>query len=141
MTVIPFNYTASEEEKDIYLKDKIIARELPGVLAWAVEGCLKYQQEGLVPPSSVLAATERFKEESNPVGVFLTDYCVVAEEQTVYNKILRNRYTEWCKKMACQPISQAQFSEALEALGFANKRSGTHGETVWYGVGLRNTEE
>lgn len=139
--VIPFDYTASEEEKDIYLKDKIIANELPGVLAWAVEGCLKYQREGLIPPSSVLAATERFKEESNPMGIFLMDCCVIGEEQSAYNKILRNRYTDWCKKMACQPISQAQFSEALEALGFAKKRGGTHGEYVWYGVGLRNAEE
>ena len=75
------------------------------------------------------------------MGIFLTECCDIDEEQSVYNKFLRNRYTDWCKKMAYQPISQAQFSEALEALGFTSKRSGTHGETVWYGIGLRNAEE
>ena len=139
--VVPFCYTATEEEKDIYLKDKIIARELPGVLAWAVEGCIKYQNEGLIPPRCVIEATEKFRQESNPIGQFVEDCCVVGSDKSVYNMTLRNFYADWCKAMSCPPIAQGKFTEALEAKGFVERRSGANGETVWHGVGLKNAGE
>ena len=37
---IPFNRTFSAEEQDKYLSDKLMA-ELPGILNWAIEGCLE----------------------------------------------------------------------------------------------------
>lgn len=139
--VVPFSFTASEDEKDIYLKDKIIARELPGVLAWAVEGCMKYQKEGLTPPQCVIEATEKFRKESNPLEQFVEDCCVVGGDKSVYNMTLRNFYADWCKAMSCSPIAQGKFTEALEAMGLEKRRDGIHGEYVWHGVGLKNAGE
>ena len=44
--LIPFTVTIPKEQRDTTLPDKLLA-ELPGILAWAVQGCLTWQQEGL----------------------------------------------------------------------------------------------
>jgi len=46
--LIPFNVTIPPEEQDKNLTEKLEA-ELPGILAWAVEGCLAWQKEGMNP--------------------------------------------------------------------------------------------
>jgi putative DNA primase/helicase len=46
---IPFNETIPEKEQDKKLGQKLLA-ELPGILAWAVRGCLDWQKNGLGNP-------------------------------------------------------------------------------------------
>jgi putative DNA primase/helicase len=50
------------------LKHKLRA-ELPGILAWAVRGCLDWQRAGLGEPKSVADATQRYREEQDTFGV------------------------------------------------------------------------
>ena len=49
---IPFNRTFSAEEQDKTLGDKLI-QELPGILNWAIEGCLAWQADELQTPQVV----------------------------------------------------------------------------------------
>lgn len=135
--VIPFDYIVPEEKKDLFLKEKIIRDELPGILAWAVKGCIKYQQEGLKPPMAVLKASEKFRKDSNQLARFVEECCMVDENATTYNKVLRKYYAEWCHQMSYDPISQGAFSECLSAMGIWSKRDGKNGETVWHGVALK----
>jgi hypothetical protein len=44
--LVPFNVTIPPEERDKDLANKLRA-EWPGILNWAIEGCLKWQAEGL----------------------------------------------------------------------------------------------
>jgi len=63
-------------QKDKHLKDKL--RQIkPGILRWIVEGCLEWQQRGLDPPGSVLAAVDKLSAEEDYVGRFVED-CLVA---------------------------------------------------------------
>lgn len=135
--VIPFDYTVPKKKLDPTLKNKIIAEELPGILAWAVEGCIKYQREGLIPPKKVVKASEMFRKESNQLARFVEECCVLDKKAKIYNKDLRNVYADWCRHMAHQPISQGAFSECLQALGLDSKRAGKKGETVWKGICLK----
>ena len=45
---IPFVRTIPEAERDKHLIDKLVA-ELPGILNWAIQGCLTWQKVGLHP--------------------------------------------------------------------------------------------
>ena len=51
--LIPFDVTIPPEQRDKKLAEKL-CKELPGILNWAIKGCLEWQEHGLVPPSAVL---------------------------------------------------------------------------------------
>jgi putative DNA primase/helicase len=61
MNLIPFTVTIPPEERDLKLGDKLKA-EWPGILAWAIEGCLEWQRRGLAPPAAVRSATDSYLE-------------------------------------------------------------------------------
>ena len=50
--LIPFNVTIPDAEQDRQLPEKL-KDEWTGILKWAVEGCLKWQQEELGLPKAV----------------------------------------------------------------------------------------
>ena len=55
---------------------KELVAEGPGILAWAVQGCLQWQRAGgLLAPSSVTQATEAYERDSDPLTEFLEDAC------------------------------------------------------------------
>jgi putative DNA primase/helicase len=49
--------------------------EAPGILAWAVRGCLDWQRHGLGHPERVLQATAHYQAESDPLRAFLEEDC------------------------------------------------------------------
>jgi len=69
--LVPFNVYIPPEERDKALGGKLRA-ELPGILNWALEGCLEWQRGGLREPEEVIAATADYRREQDlfprPVG-------------------------------------------------------------------------
>ena len=49
-------------KEDLFLEDRLKA-ELPGILRWAVDGCLAWQRDGLGMPAEVQKATETYRAE------------------------------------------------------------------------------
>ena len=47
------------------------ATSFPGILNWAIAGCLAWQQVGLAPPAKVQAATESYRKEQDVIGQFI----------------------------------------------------------------------
>lgn len=72
---IGFEHTVPPERRDKtlkpYLRDP--AGGAPAVLAWAVEGCLRWQREGLTIPAAVARSTSAYRAESDPLATFLED--------------------------------------------------------------------
>ena len=64
---IPFNRTFSEAEQDKTLQSKLMA-ELPGILNWAIQGCLEWQQEGLNPPSIVKEQVAEYRTSMDSIS-------------------------------------------------------------------------
>jgi putative DNA primase/helicase len=54
--LIPFTVTIPPGERDETLPAKLNA-ELPGILAWMIDGCLDWQERGLAPPEIVTEAS------------------------------------------------------------------------------------
>lgn len=134
--LIPFDVTIPAEERDAKLPEKIEA-ELPGVLAWAVEGCLEWQRSGLAPPPEVLAATENYRNEQDVLGAFLEERCHVVAGGWVSAADLYSAYRAWSEVSGeRRPMAQRQFGMELAARGFVNDRKGHGGRRVWHGLGL-----
>ena len=70
--LVPFLNTVDEAADDKQLGTKL-RRELSGVLAWAVRGCLDWQRDGLRQPAEVTEATAEYKAESNWVEQFAAE--------------------------------------------------------------------
>ena len=135
--LIQFTNTFTEQERDKNFSAKIMANELPGILAWAVKGCLLWQQEGLRTPDEVARATSEYRTEMDAFTNFFTECCVDDPEGRVSNKMLRAKYDEWSKENGEYALSQRPFSQKLIERGYQKKNSSGNGAIEWYGFRIR----
>lgn len=138
--MVPFTVTFYEPEtgqqpvKDPHLVDKLRA-ELPGILAWAVQGCLEWQRDGLRPPAEVLAATDEYRADMDVVAQFLEDACLLAPNAHSGATDLYNAYKNWCTANGERWLSQRRFGGRLSERGYESRR-GAGGTMVYDGIGI-----
>jgi putative DNA primase/helicase len=136
--LLPFTVTIPEGEQDRQLAEKLQA-ELPGILRWAVEGCLLWQQEGLAVPLVVKQATSGYRSEMDVGAAFIAQCCVLEPQQTVSSGDLYTAYKAWCEDMGESPMSQKALADMLKERGCTRGR--TRNGIVWYGIALREEAE
>jgi putative DNA primase/helicase len=120
--------------KDPLLLTKLLA-ELPGILAWAVRGCLQWQQIGLARPAAVLEATQSYRQEMDILGGFLADRCVQQPTLRARSGALYAAYQAWCQASGEQAATQTAFGRALTERGFVEVRDRNLGR-LRSGIGL-----
>jgi putative DNA primase/helicase len=70
--LVPFTVRISEEK--VVPQEELLARfkeEMPGIMAWAIEGAKKWQTEKLMKPSIVEEAITDYKEDIDPNSLYL----------------------------------------------------------------------
>jgi putative DNA primase/helicase len=132
--LIPFDVVIPAEERDSKLGEKL-AGEMTGVLRWAVEGCIRWQREGLKAPSVVSTATDGYREASDHVATFSEDRLVFGEDQHVAKAVLYEAYTFWCRQNRETPHSRGELQKRLIARGLTDGRNGR--ERLLVGASLR----
>lgn len=135
LRLLPFTVTIPPEDQDHHLVDKLRA-EMPGILAWAVEGCLRWQKSGLSMPKAVMAATEDYRVDMDVLGAYLDECCVVSEVAYVSSENLYRSYVEWCDANGEHALSQRRLGPALVERGFERRKHGAQRRWHWFGVGL-----
>jgi putative DNA primase/helicase len=135
--LIPFTVTIPDEEQDKDLARKL-QRELPGILTWAVRGCLQWQEKGLAAPETVTKATATYRREMDTFAGFLSERCILFSEARVSAKALYTAYREWCAEMGEKTLTQRKVGMALTEKGLERRRLGASGRYWWIGVGLLN---
>jgi putative DNA primase/helicase len=131
--LIPFEVTIPEKEQDKTLAEKLRA-ELPGILSWAVRGCLRWQKYGLGQPDKVSAATEAYREEMDVLGGFLKDCCVQKKDSSVRTGQLYQAYKSWSENNGEYALSQHKLAGVLLERGFKPGRTGRR--RYWTGLEL-----
>jgi len=134
--LVPFTVTIPEAERDPALLDKL-RLELPGILRWAVEGCLAWQREGLRPPIVVTHATAQYRREMDVLGTFLEDRCTVRPHGQVSAKSLYRAYRDWCDGAGEHPVNQRRFGIALQERGIEKEHTRTG--TVYHGIEIEQS--
>ena len=137
--LIPFTVRIPPDERDTHLSHKLRA-ELPGILAWAVRGCLEWQREGLCSPSEVNQATSEYRQDMDVLNDFISESCVVAPNCQAAATPLYDLYKTWSTMAGKTPISQRKFGERLGEKGFTSNREGS-GRKLWRGIGIRASTE
>lgn len=133
--LIPFMQQFTGDRKDKKLPEKL-RKEFPGILNWCIEGCLKWQKEGLNPPACVLQATREYQAESDVINNWIEDCCVVAPNIISKTADLFNSYEEWCKENAeFVSMPRRSFTNKLIEKGYGLHK-GAKGIRCILGIGL-----
>lgn len=135
--VMEFTNTFTEQERDKNYPAKIMASEMPGILAWAVQGCLLWQREGITDPDKIREATQAYREEMDSFSQFFNECCIVRDGARVTNKMLRSKYDEWCQENGEWCLKQRPFSQKLLERKFEKRHSAANGALEWHGFTLR----
>ncbi len=123
VVIVPFNQDfTGREDKD--LEDQLV-KELPGVLNWAIEGCIKWQKEGLQIPGSVLKYTNENRSEMDILQSFIDDRCDatdVSAKSTMAE--LYQAYKNWGHLNGIsRPLSDRAFGKKLKEKGYVPIKS------------------
>ena len=131
VNLIPFEVVIPKEDQDTKLPEKLRS-ELPGILAWMVEGCIAWQHEGLNPPPEVRAATSEYRAEMDLLAQFIEECCILNSNAVTRAADLYASYTKW---VSADSITQHEFGRRLTERGFTRGKA-TGGARVWRGIGL-----
>ena len=134
--LVPFEITIPENERDLQLADKL-KTELPGILSWAVKGCLEWQQHGLGTPDEVKLATEDYRNEMDILSEFIRDCCSEGNLLEVKTKDFYEAYCNWCERNGDRPLPKRTVGLKLKERGFIPAKLNPDRSRGWKGIGLR----
>jgi putative DNA primase/helicase len=129
---IPFNRTFTSEQQDKGLGTKL-NKELPGILNWAIKGCLEWQEQGLNPPQIVLEQVSAYKTEMDSIAQFVEQECDIDPDTRYSASKLYEAYRHYCQAIGRKPQSTNAFKKALDKLtGVYQTR--TASGMQWHGI-------
>jgi putative DNA primase/helicase len=133
--LIPFTVTIPPERRDGQLTAKLLA-ERNGILAWAVQGCLAWQHEGLKPPTSVVSATDEYFEAEDALGRWMEERCERTATAKALTAELFADWKRWAESASEFAGTQRRFSDLLITRGVQKWRN-SFGVRGFKGIGLK----
>jgi putative DNA primase/helicase len=138
--LVPFTVTIPAAERDPGLAEKL-KEEWPGILAWAIEGCLEWQRIGLAPPTAVSQATESYLIEEDAVGRFLAERCERHPQALVELRDLYAAWKKFCIESGEADMPQKSFSQKLEGQNLVKGNDSRTRRVRFQGIKLRPKED
>ena len=122
MLLVPFSASFHGSKKDPELSAKLQA-EAPAILAWMIQGAVKWHAEGLAIPDSVRDASAEYMADHDDVAQWMAECCVRDGEAKASD--LYASFSVWKKARGENAPSQTAWGSRLAALpGISKRRSG-----------------
>lgn len=121
--IIPFTIKPEKPNKDLA---KQLESEWPSILQWAIDGCLDWQKNGFVKPTSVTTATNRYFAEQNVLQQWMDQHCECDLDNpflTATVKELFASYSKFLTEYGENKTTVKAFSQSLQREGFIQDRS------------------
>ena len=124
-----------DDVRDIHLKERLREpAEMAAVLAWCVDGCLKWQKDGLGrPPRRFLQQMGIFYEDSDALQQFIDDECYIGGKARAPVTDFCERFSQW----SGEKVKRKTIIEMMKRKGY--KTSRLDSKRSFVGVGLQNT--
>lgn len=129
--LIPFEVNIPKDKVDKNLKYKL-RQEFPQILAWAVEGCMKWQKDGVLEPPCVLEATKDYKQEMDLIAGFV-EQCIMIDydtEEKIMASDLFSIYSKWAKANNEWEMTSKRFGMEISK---KVPEKGRNGKGIYYG--------
>ena len=131
--LIPFDVTFSGAQVDKHLEETLLD-ELEGILVWAVEGSVLWQEDGLEPPERIVDATESYKTDSDILSDFFAEKLVKDNAAEIQSGRIYKLYMEFAEDAGDKkPMSTTALGLELAERGY-EKIHGMKGNS-WRGIG------
>jgi len=140
--LIPFTVTIPKTEQDKQLLSKL-RKEYPAILAWAVKGCLDWQDKGLAEPDDIINAVETYRSEQDLLADFLKAECFINTmdaELNVSHKLLYEAYKNWCEQNSTESVTSRTFAKKLNEKDNIAKFTSS-GQRKWRYIRLLHDDE
>jgi putative DNA primase/helicase len=137
MAVVPWKVTIPEERRRDF--EEIVCElceEGPGILNWLIEGMLAFDGEGLKLPPAMVDAAKDYREEMDPISVFI-DRCVRLnpEAEPVRARHAYECYVIWSEENGRKPLSETRFGRVM---GQRFERKELSGANTYFGIELHD---
>ncbi len=135
--MVPFDFKVTDATDDRQLGEKL-RTEMSGILNWALAGCKRWREQGLITPAAIKASTENYKDEEDFIGEFIKDKCAIDKDAYITVKDFKDSIIAHCGfKMSGKTISSYMESKGFKA---PDNRKTIDGATIRIYTGLRFTE-
>ncbi len=132
--LIPFLATFPESTRDKHMGEKLRA-EAPAILAWVIEGAVKWHASGLQVPDSVVAASAAYMAENDDLAAWVDECCVTGPAMSCKASDLYRSFSQWAIGRGQHPPSQTTWGNQLSAMpGISKRRSNG---ILYAGISLR----
>lgn len=114
--LVPFDVQIPAEEVDPVLPERLKA-EAPGIFNWMLEGLVEYLNDGLQIPESIAEATAAYRQESDPIRVFLLEECKItgSDNDFIPAKDVIDSFRYWLSERGDEPWGKRQVSNQMRA--------------------------
>jgi putative DNA primase/helicase len=119
--MLPFDATVSDKERDFELSEKLKA-QWPGILQWAIDGCLVWQRDGLNRPDVVARATEEYFIEEDALARWIEERIERRDGFFESASVLFTDWKRWAESGGEFVGTPKRFSLNLEARGYGKGR-------------------
>lgn len=119
--LVKFLVHIPEPEQDKSLPQRMLA-ELDGILAWAVQGCIDWQSDGLATPKVVANATQQYQDDSDLIGQWLGECTKETPMGKAPAKALFESYQKWCNANGLRDMSATALNRKLNERGYEKVR-------------------
>jgi putative DNA primase/helicase len=133
LRLVPWPVVIPAPERDEDLGQRL-GLEAASILTWIVEGYRVWRDRGLDEPEPVTLATNSYRIESDVLGRFLDERCLLGPNFTVRSSELFNIWSAWCAREGEVIGTNKAFTEALQGREYDTTR--TNVGMVWRGIGL-----
>jgi putative DNA primase/helicase len=136
--LVPFTITIPPEDRDKGLANKLKA-ERSGILQWMIDGCLKWQREGLNPPAAVLDATAEYLAAEDSTAAWIAERCALDTNGWETSAALFASWKAWAELNGEFVGNRKQFAEKLECRGLRPRTLNKKGGRGFQGIRLNDT--
>lgn len=133
MILVPFTQSfAGREDRGL---PKRIEGEAPGILAWLVRGCIKWQTGGLMLPKTIEVATNEYRQEMDIIGQFVeSEVDTTKENARIPRPELYRVFKEWSEDEGVK-FTRNAFYRMMREHGYQSVK--TNGRDVYIGLCIR----
>jgi putative DNA primase/helicase len=120
--MLPFTANIPPAERDPQLTEKLCT-EWPGILRWAIDGCVSWNRAGLQAPETVRQASVEYLEAEDTLQQWIDDRCEFRTDAWASSAVLFADWQRYAEAAGEAAGTQKRFAQRLTSHGIQPQRT------------------